>query len=147
MLRGAAPLEDVFWHARPPHSRERLTDLLLKLAVHSIQRVLAKLHMTAERPVKQRAGGFASSDTSSAPSRDRWIRTIALMTWPLDSTRWSYHTGPRLHVSPDRSLGLSAWELYGTVSLPPADSATCVNLDGLTVSDRDYQRGLLPSGT
>jgi hypothetical protein len=42
---------------------------------------------------------------------------------------------------------LSAWELYGAVRLPPADSATCANLDGLTVSDHDYPRGLLPSGT
>ncbi len=42
---------------------------------------------------------------------------------------------------------LSAWALYGAVRLLPADSATCANLDGLTVSDHDYPRGLLPSGT
>lgn len=53
VLCGAVPLENVLQHARPPHSRERLPDLFPELAVHSIQRVLAELHMTAERPLKQ----------------------------------------------------------------------------------------------
>jgi hypothetical protein len=42
---------------------------------------------------------------------------------------------------------LSAWEVCGAVRLSPADSVTCGDLDGLSVSDRDYPRALLPSGT
>ena len=55
------------------------------------------------------------------------------------------HNGCENPISP--KLALSAWELYGAVRLQPADSVTCANLNGLTVSDRDYPRGLLPSGT
>jgi hypothetical protein len=42
---------------------------------------------------------------------------------------------------------LSAWEICGAVALPPADSVTCGDLGGLSLSDRDYPRVLLPSGT
>jgi hypothetical protein len=44
-------------------------------------------------------------------------------------------------------LALSAWEVCGAVALPPADSVTCGDLGGLSVSDRDYPRVLLLSGT
>jgi hypothetical protein len=46
-----------------------------------------------------------------------------------------------------RSSGLPAWEVCGAAFLPPADSATCGDLDGLAVSDRDYPQALLRSGT
>ena len=42
---------------------------------------------------------------------------------------------------------LSAWEVCGAVALPPADSVTCGDLGGLSLSDRDCPRVLLPSGT
>ena len=42
---------------------------------------------------------------------------------------------------------LSAWELYGAARLPPDDSATCGDIAGLTVSDRDYPQRLPLSGT
>jgi len=42
---------------------------------------------------------------------------------------------------------LSAWELYGAVALRPADSVTCGFFGGLSLSDRDYPRVLLVSGT
>ena len=42
---------------------------------------------------------------------------------------------------------LSAWELYGAARLQPGDSATCGDIGGLTVSDRDYLQALLLSGT
>ena len=42
---------------------------------------------------------------------------------------------------------LSAWEVCGAAALPPADSVTCGDLDGLSLSDRDYPRALLLSGT
>jgi len=37
--------------------------------------------------------------------------------------------------------------MCGAAGLPPADFVTCGNLDGLCLSDRDYPRVLLPSGT
>jgi len=40
---------------------------------------------------------------------------------------------------------LSAWEVCGAVALPPADSVTCGDLGGLSVSDRDYPQVLLLS--
>jgi len=49
VLCGAALLKDVLQHARQPHFRERVPDLLLKLALHSVPRILAELGMTAER--------------------------------------------------------------------------------------------------
>jgi hypothetical protein len=45
------------------------------------------------------------------------------------------------------SPALSAWEVCGAVALPPADSVTCGNLGGLSLSGRDYPRALLLSGT
>ena len=42
---------------------------------------------------------------------------------------------------------LSAWEVSGAVALPPADSVSCGDLGGLSLSDRDYPRALLLSGT
>jgi hypothetical protein len=45
------------------------------------------------------------------------------------------------------SPALSAWEVCGAVALPPADSVTCGNLGGLSLSDRDHPRALLLSGT
>jgi hypothetical protein len=45
------------------------------------------------------------------------------------------------------SPALSAWEVCGAVALSPADSVTCGNLGGLSLTDRDYPRALLLSGT
>src|SRR5215471_15041956 len=42
---------------------------------------------------------------------------------------------------------LSAWEVCGAIRLSPADSVTCGELDGHSLSDRDYPRALLSSGT
>jgi hypothetical protein len=42
---------------------------------------------------------------------------------------------------------LSAWEVCGAPRVLPADSVTCGDLGGLSVSDRDYPWVLLPSGT
>ena len=42
---------------------------------------------------------------------------------------------------------LSAWEVCGATRVLPAESVTCGDHDGLSVSDRDYPRMLLPSGT
>jgi hypothetical protein len=39
---------------------------------------------------------------------------------------------------------LSAWEVCGAARLSPADFRTCVDLDGLSVSDREYPCVLLP---
>ncbi len=44
-------------------------------------------------------------------------------------------------------LALSAWEVCGAVALRPADSVTCGDLGGLSLSDRDYPRVLPLSGT
>jgi hypothetical protein len=44
-------------------------------------------------------------------------------------------------------LALSAWEVCGFTRVLPAESVTCADHDGLSVSDRDYSRVLLPSGT
>jgi len=44
-------------------------------------------------------------------------------------------------------LALSAWEVCGATRVLPAESVTCRDHDGLSVSDRDYPRVLLPSGT
>ena len=44
-------------------------------------------------------------------------------------------------------LALSAWELYGAASPPPADWLTCGCADVLSVSDPDCPRWLLRSGT
>jgi len=44
-------------------------------------------------------------------------------------------------------LALSAWELYGAASPPPADWMTCGCADVLSVSDPDCPRWLLRSGT
>src|SRR5215470_3938271 len=41
---------------------------------------------------------------------------------------------------------LSAWEVCGAARVLPAESVTCGDHDGLSVSDRDYPRVLLPSG-
>ena len=41
---------------------------------------------------------------------------------------------------------LSAWEVCGAARVLPADSVTCGDHDGLSVSDRDYPWVLLPSG-
>jgi hypothetical protein len=49
--------------------------------------------------------------------------------------------------APDRSPGLSAWEVCGATRVLPAESVTCGDHDGRSVSDRDYPRVLLPSGT
>jgi hypothetical protein len=38
---------------------------------------------------------------------------------------------------------LSAWEVCGAVDQPPADSVTCGDLGGLSLSGRDYPRALL----
>src|SRR5215472_11909207 len=56
VLCGAAPQEDVLQHARQPHFRQRLPDLLPELAAHRVPRVLAELDMTAKGPVKQLTG-------------------------------------------------------------------------------------------
>jgi hypothetical protein len=45
------------------------------------------------------------------------------------------------------ALTPSVWEVCGAVALPPADFVTCGDLGGLSLSDRDYPRLLLPSGT
>jgi hypothetical protein len=52
-----------------------------------------------------------------------------------------------VNCNPKLQAELSAWEVCGAVRLSPADSVTCGDLDGLSVSDRDYPRALLPSGT
>jgi hypothetical protein len=46
-----------------------------------------------------------------------------------------------------RPLGLSAWEVCGVARVLPADSVTCGDLAGLSLSDRDWPRVLLLSGT
>jgi hypothetical protein len=56
--------------------------------------------------------------------------------------------GPSLSERVTRiELALSAWEVGGAVAPSPADSVTCGDLGGLSLSDRDYPRVLLPSGT
>src|SRR6516164_5166846 len=40
---------------------------------------------------------------------------------------------------------LSAWEVCGTVALPPADSVICGDLGGLSLSDRDARRSFGPA--
>jgi len=61
-----------------------------------------------------------------------------------------------VRVHPVRCIGVaarvaalrpSAWEVCGAVALPPADSVTCGDLGGLSLSDRDYPRALLLSST
>jgi site-specific DNA recombinase len=119
VLRGTAPLEYVLQHARQPHSREGLPDLLLKLAVHSIQRVLAELHVTAERPVKQlprRICLFRHQQRTIMwpPDHHHRLDDLALGFHPVVvSHRAEAACKPR----PDRRP--SAWEICGAGSVPP----------------------------
>src|SRR5438270_558151 len=54
VLGPVPPRKDVFQHAEPPHAGQFLADLLEKLPVNSVHRVLAELHVPAERPLEQR---------------------------------------------------------------------------------------------
>jgi MFS family permease len=56
VLGAAPPGEDVLKHAEPPHSGQPLADLLAELPVDRVQRVLAELDVTAERPLKRGVG-------------------------------------------------------------------------------------------
>jgi hypothetical protein len=82
VLSRPGPLKDVLQNSGQAHSGERLVDLLTQFASNGVERVLPEFDVTAKKPMKDLSGGFASSDTSSAPSRGRWISTIALTTWP-----------------------------------------------------------------
>jgi hypothetical protein len=54
VLGTATPRKDVLQHAEQPHVGQPLTDLLEKLPVDGVPRVLAELDMTAERSLKRR---------------------------------------------------------------------------------------------
>jgi hypothetical protein len=54
VLGAAVPGKDVLQHAEQPHVGQPLADLLGKLPVDGVPRVLAELNMTAERPLKRR---------------------------------------------------------------------------------------------
>src|SRR5215475_13505616 len=94
---------------------------------------------------------------------DRWV-TWGLLAWQRlhkglarqlaradgrgDDVRGQHH---RAGDGAERVRGiepaLSAWGMCGAAGLPPAGFVTCGNLDGLCLSDGDYPRVLLPSGT
>jgi hypothetical protein len=65
---------------------------------------------------------------------------------PRPQTRWPGRF-PRPSRARQLPPALSAWEVCGAVALPPAGSVTCGDLGGLSLSDRDDPRVLLPSGT
>jgi AAA domain/TrwC relaxase len=52
----------------------------------------------------------------------------------------------RLPAPNPANLGLSAWEVCDAARVLPAESVTCGDHEGLSVSDRDYPRVLLPVG-
>ena len=54
VLGPAAPAEDVLQHAEQPNAGHFLADLLDKLPLDGVRRVLCELHVTAERPLEQR---------------------------------------------------------------------------------------------
>jgi MFS family permease len=54
VLGAAPPAEDVLQHAEQPHVGQHLADLLEKLTVDRVQRVLPELDVPAERPLERR---------------------------------------------------------------------------------------------
>src|SRR5271165_3886672 len=53
VLGAASPLEDVLQDAEEPYACQALPDLFLELPAQGVQRVLTKLHMTAERALER----------------------------------------------------------------------------------------------
>jgi hypothetical protein len=56
VLGAVLPGEDVLKHAEPPHVGHHLAELLTELPVDGVRRVLAELHVPAQRPLEPRLG-------------------------------------------------------------------------------------------